>query len=100
MGNHQPGDGSLAMENREERIRQKAHELWERAGRPEGHDARHWSDAEKMIEQEDHAEDTDELGNEPNPPRGSVDIGPAPGGDIQQTARTPASARPDRGKRR
>jgi hypothetical protein len=81
------------MDNREERIRQKAHQLWEQAGRPDHKDAEHWAEAERLIEREDHKGDADKLANEPSPrrpnppspsPRGeAVDIGPAPGGDIQ-----------------
>jgi len=33
---------------REERIRQKAHALWEKEGRPTGQGARHWEEAEKQ----------------------------------------------------
>ena len=33
----------------EERIRQRAHELWEQAGRPEGQQDRHWEQASREI---------------------------------------------------
>ena len=40
--------------NREERIRQRAHEIWEREGRPEGREQQHWYQAleEIMVEEE------------------------------------------------
>ena len=41
------------MESREERIRMKAHELWESDGRPEGQDRHHWEQAAKLIDEED-----------------------------------------------
>ncbi len=37
-----PGD-------RESRIRDKAHELWEKEGRPHGSDKRHWEQAEREV---------------------------------------------------
>lgn len=35
-----------------ETIRQRAHELWERAGKPEGKDDQFWLDAERQLEEE------------------------------------------------
>lgn len=40
-------------EAREQRIRQRAYEIWEREGRPEGEQDRHWRQAEKEIEGEE-----------------------------------------------
>jgi Protein of unknown function (DUF2934) len=40
----------------EERIRAKAHELWESEGRPEGQQERHWQLARQMIEDADGTE--------------------------------------------
>lgn len=37
---------------REDRIRQRAFEIWEREGRPEGLQKQHWLQAEREIEQE------------------------------------------------
>lgn len=31
--------------DREERIRRRAHEIWEREGRPEGREREHWDQA-------------------------------------------------------
>ena len=39
--------------DREERVRQRAHELWEQAGRPEGQQERHWEQAFQEISVED-----------------------------------------------
>ena len=36
----------------EELIRRRAHELWEREGRPEGVALRHWLDAERRVREE------------------------------------------------
>jgi hypothetical protein len=38
---------------KEERIRTRAHEIWEREGRPEGDHERHWQQAMREIEEED-----------------------------------------------
>ncbi|PZQ50341.1 MAG: hypothetical protein DI556_07220 [Rhodovulum sulfidophilum] len=37
----------------EDRIRARAHEIWEREGRPEGAAARHWDEARLEIEAEE-----------------------------------------------
>ena len=37
------------MENNEQRIRERAHEIWIEAGRPEGKDQEHWRRARKEI---------------------------------------------------
>lgn len=37
------------MEDREEKIRVRAHELWENAGRPEGKEMDFWLQAEQEI---------------------------------------------------
>lgn len=39
--------------DREERIRQRAHELWEQAGRPDGHADQHWERAAQDLDRED-----------------------------------------------
>lgn len=38
---------------KEERIETRAHEIWEREGRPEGEHERHWHQAAREIEEED-----------------------------------------------
>jgi hypothetical protein len=35
-----------------EEIRQRAHELWERAGRPDGKHEEHWLTAERELQQQ------------------------------------------------
>jgi hypothetical protein len=41
------------MEGREERVRLRAHEIWEREGRPEGQDEAHRERALRELEAED-----------------------------------------------
>jgi hypothetical protein len=41
--------------NRDERIRERAHAIWDREGRPEGSAHTHWSQAESEIDAEDRA---------------------------------------------
>ncbi len=41
------------IDNREERIKQRAHELWEREGSPHGRDQDHWRKAAAQIDEED-----------------------------------------------
>jgi hypothetical protein len=43
--------------DREERIRRRAHEIWEQAGRPEGHEEEHWAQALQEITAKDAAAD-------------------------------------------
>jgi Protein of unknown function (DUF2934) len=81
------------MDNREERIRQKAHELWERSGRPENQADEHWKTAERAIDKEDHKDDTDKLANEPSPRGQAIDIGPSPEGNIHTIPAAMGSAK-------
>ena len=37
------------MDERERRIRERAHRLWEEEGRPVGHAERHWFQAEEIV---------------------------------------------------
>jgi hypothetical protein len=46
------------MHSREQRIRDRAHRLWESEGRPEDQEKRHWQLAEQAIDQEDRAAQT------------------------------------------
>ena len=50
------------MEDREERIRAKAHALWEEAGRPEGRSDEHWMNAARLIDADQHKEKNDKRG--------------------------------------
>jgi hypothetical protein len=47
--------GVSEMADREERVRAKAYELWERAGRPQNQQAEHWEQAQRLIAAEDAA---------------------------------------------
>jgi hypothetical protein len=40
------------MDSREDRIRARARELWEAAGRPEGRAEDHWAEAERLVDAE------------------------------------------------
>jgi len=40
------------MDNRDDRIRAKAHDLWEAAGRPADRAEDHWSEAERLVDAE------------------------------------------------
>ncbi|WP_173931862.1 DUF2934 domain-containing protein [Chelativorans sp. Marseille-P2723] len=40
------------MSERDEKIRQRAYEIWEAEGRPEGREAEHWARASQEIEAE------------------------------------------------
>ena len=45
LGRGTPGD-------REDRIRQRAHEMWEMEGRPEGHAQEHWDRAAQDVDRD------------------------------------------------
>lgn len=93
--------------DREERIRQLAHEIWEREGHPHGRDAEHWRLATQAYEAElaaaHHAEaselrsDDDEHEDEDFPRSWSMRIPPspaaAPAQDVSATAQ-PIAAEP------
>jgi hypothetical protein len=42
------------MKDREAEIRQRAHEIWESEGRPEGAHERHWKQAEQELKKRFH----------------------------------------------
>jgi Protein of unknown function (DUF2934) len=52
MGGGEPGRTPVTEEEIELLIRRRAHELWEREGRPEGFALRHWLDAERRVREE------------------------------------------------
>ena len=56
------------MADREERVRAKAYELWERAGRPQNQQAVHWDEAERLIAAEDAARGEGMAGQSPTGP--------------------------------
>ena len=47
----------MSEQNVEERIRAKAHAIWESEGRPEGQEDRHWQMATQMIADDSLAND-------------------------------------------
>ena len=69
---------------RDERIRVRAHELWEREGRPDGKEQDHWLEASRQIEAEESGATnngkTAASGRGPAQPRGGVSSGLQPGG--------------------
>ncbi|TWS97336.1 DUF2934 domain-containing protein [Reyranella sp. CPCC 100927] len=78
------------MVDREERIRQRAHEIWEMEGRPDGRDQEHWERAHREIDAKQ-GETPSGQANEPRSPDDPTAGKPQP----RQTA--PAS--PSRAKR-
>jgi hypothetical protein len=44
----------MTMDGREEKIRQRAYELWEQSGKTEGSEMDFWLQAEREIAQGDH----------------------------------------------
>lgn len=53
-------------DDRTQKIRQKAHDIWEREGRPEGRERDHWDMASELVAQEENAAAT----RRPNPAKG------------------------------
>lgn len=51
---NEDGPGSRSAE-REKRIAERAHHLWEREGCPHGRDRAHWEEARRQIDLEDGA---------------------------------------------
>lgn len=54
--------------NRDERIRERAHQIWEAEGRPEGQDIEHWLRARDEVE----------FDQEGDPQAGGIDSSVAP----------------------
>jgi hypothetical protein len=69
-----------------EKIRARAHQIWEREGRPEGRDEQHWAQAEHEIANEEAAAEAAEGGlkvtpyNDPTRPGGPVEGSAHPAG--------------------
>jgi hypothetical protein len=65
----------MMLDAREERIRAKAHDLWEADGRPEGRDREHWEQAAKLVEEEERqaAKDAADPQSKPNQPNATND---------------------------
>jgi hypothetical protein len=43
----------MMLDAREERIKAKAHALWEAEGKPEGRDREHWEQAARLVDEEE-----------------------------------------------
>lgn len=59
------------IEAMEDRIRRRAHELWESEGRPNGRAEDHWAQAKRQIEDEDRLSGHQDAGVAPHQPRTS-----------------------------
>jgi hypothetical protein len=70
--------------DRTEKIRARAHQIWEREGRPEGRHEQHWAQAAHEIDNEDAATrgegPTVTAYNDPTRPGGAVEGRPRPAG--------------------
>ncbi|GGC05105.1 hypothetical protein GCM10011494_24630 [Novosphingobium endophyticum] len=53
------------MADQDGRIRERAHELWEKEGRPQGQEHKHWLQAEREIAAEGASKSTSAKGNSP-----------------------------------
>ena len=69
-GNAASGDGAAEHSpqplEREQRLRERAHELWEREGHPEGRNEEHWAQACREIDTEEHTAETGAAGSYEN----------------------------------
>jgi hypothetical protein len=68
-----PNDEEMVMDHKVERVKTKAHEIWEREGRPAGRHDEHWRQAEAELEAEAEAEadgDGEKSGNGSGPNEG------------------------------
>lgn len=59
----------------QDRIKQRAYEIWEREGRPEGHESKHWSRAEQELQAQ--LGDDDHASGKPAEPELEQTIAPA-----------------------
>jgi hypothetical protein len=55
----------------EERVRRRAHEIWEQEGRPEGRAGEHWAQASREIEAEGDSPATQDDAPTPTAPDGA-----------------------------
>lgn len=70
----------MMLDAREERIKAKAHELWEADGKPDGRDREHWEQAAKLVDEEERQAarakaDPDPAAREPKPTESSDPLG-------------------------
>jgi hypothetical protein len=68
--------------NREEQIRERAHQIWEEEGRPQGREQEHWERAAREIEGREAGSETRAERSGPDEIAGSVGVasGLQPGG--------------------
>jgi hypothetical protein len=95
------------MPDRDDRIRRRAHEIWEREGRPHGKDAEHWEQAQREVDAEASAEIAAATagstrpkspragGKQPGVASGKSGTGKAPSGPARP-AKSSAAKPPDR----
>lgn len=88
-------------QDRQERIRQRAHEIWESEGRPEGREADHWSRAEQELRNRmgddrlsGDGTDQPELSQTPEKPKRSRKAA----GDTAPAPKSPRASRTAKGK--
>ncbi|WP_114393326.1 DUF2934 domain-containing protein [Oleisolibacter albus] len=60
----------MTEDSRDDRIRARAHAIWEQEGRPEGREQAHWDMASELVAQEENYTGTLER----NPSRGPDDV--------------------------
>ena len=65
------------MPDREHRVREIAHRLWEEEGRPFDQDKRHWAAAERMFDAEESTRAAPDLPREQARPAGTSKRAPA-----------------------
>jgi Protein of unknown function (DUF2934) len=72
----------------QERIRERAHAIWEREGRPQDRDQDHWHQAEKEIASEEAAAGAKSPGSKPKRGKGQAEpaAGPAKPGRAKRPA--------------
>ena len=81
------------MAEREHRVREIAHRLWEEEGRPSDQEKRHWATAERMLDAEKRTE-TEADANRPREEAGATGTGKrrAPRTGAKRTAAAPQTS--------
>lgn len=74
-------------EDKQHRIRQRAHAIWESRGHPHGHDRDHWEQATREIDAEDAAA-------KKKPARAAAAAKPAAVAKPKATPKAPAAKKP------
>lgn len=71
-------------ENREERVRERAREIWEREGKPDGRQEAHWAQAAEEIDAEGEGGGSSPSGAAEGQPSGGAGLssGLQPGGSV------------------